>query len=173
MTTTSLTPADYALAEDMFREAISNHASNEENLADIKANFTELALDSWRNGTILVQVERLLVDHLWTRVNAKAGRTTTQMLREIDSGQMAMPHDEWLDQPITVGKHRRITIRHLDRIDLRRILEERQQNLNQATAAYQTAERAVAILSSVLDSYPSIEDGIRGGALVMQAKESA
>jgi hypothetical protein len=42
MTETTLTAADYALAEDMFREAISNNASGEENLADIKTNFTEL-----------------------------------------------------------------------------------------------------------------------------------
>ncbi len=173
MTETTLTAADYALAEDMFREAISNNASGEENLADIKTNFTELALGSWRNGTILVQVEPLLVDHLWARVNARAGRTTTQMLREIDTGQLSMAYDEWLDQPITVGKHRRTTIRHLDRQDLLRILEERQQNLNQANAAYQTAERAVAILSGVLDDYPSIADGLNGGAFEMHVKESA
>jgi hypothetical protein len=35
MTDTTLTPADYALAEDMFREAIANNATGEENLADI------------------------------------------------------------------------------------------------------------------------------------------
>ncbi len=173
MTDTTLTPADYALAEDMFREAILNNLTGEENLAEVKSNFTELALGSWRNGTILVQVERLLVDHLWARVNARAGRTTAKMLNEIDSGQLSMSHDEWLDQPITVGKHRRITIRHIGRFDTARIMEERQQNLDQATAAYRMAERAVAKLSNVLDAYPSIEDGLNGGAFEMHVKESA
>lgn len=173
MTDTTLTPADYALAEDMFREAILNNLTGEENLADIKANFTELALGSWRNGTILVQVERLLVDHLWARVNARAGRTTTKMLNEIDSGQLSMSYDEWLDQPITVGKHRRTTIRHIAQFDTARIMEERQQNLDQANAAYQTAQRAVAILNNALDDFPSIEDAVNGGAFQMHAAESA
>ncbi len=72
---------------------------------------------------------------------------------------------------ITVGEHRRTTIRNLDANDLVRIIEVRQRNADKANAALLIAEDAVARLLAALGRYPSMDEALDDGALLTESEE--
>jgi len=127
-------PEDYTLADDMFLQAVVDNLGHEDNVAEVKSAFYADAGRAFKDGKFVTTVERLIADHLWFRVNNKAQGATRRVLRELDSGQIAIPVDEWLDQVVTVGKHRRSTVRHLRRVDMLRMRQARQENVDKANA---------------------------------------
>lgn len=170
--TNPLTKDDYLLASEMFREAVEAHITTEDNYEDIRNTFSQLIGDSYRDGKFLVVVEKLIEDHLWSRVNNRAGSATKSMLRDVHSGQTSMDLNEWSDQVITVGELRRTTIRNIDANDLVRIMEVRQRNADKANAALLIARDAVAKIDIALASYPSITAALADGALIAPDSES-
>ncbi len=169
--TNPLVKADYDLASQMFREAVEEHITTEDNYEDIRATFSDLVDRSYRNGKFIVVIEKLIEDHLWSRMNNRAGSATKSMLRDVHSGQTGMDLTEWRSQVITVGEHRRTTIRNLDANDLVRIIEVRQRNADKANAALLIAEDAVARLLAALGRYPSMDEALDDGALLTESEE--
>lgn len=156
MTDYQLTTDDYAIADSIFREAIESNLAEEENYEAVRRAFREDAAKAWQEGSFKVEVERLVVDHLWQRVNNRAGSATTKFLRDVANGQTAMDLDDWLDTPITVGKHRRTTIRHYNMVDNDRAHAERAANLKQQQKAFEVATEATDRLRAALTNYGDI-----------------
>jgi hypothetical protein len=142
---TPLTRQDYHLAEDIFREAVEANLADEDNLEAIRDTFEHRVGQAFQRGSFVVEVERLISDHLWARVNGRAGQTTLAMVKEIVSGQIGIDYDAWLDQVITVGKHRRTTIRNMVGNDWTRIIAVRQENADRAAEALDLTRRAASI----------------------------
>lgn len=149
-------PDDYRLADDIFRRCIEDNLAEEDNLAVVKDAFVDVAGQAWKEGSFTVVVEKLVVDHFWQRVNNRAGSATGKFLRDIAAGQAIAEFDEWLDTPITAGKHRRTTIRHYNRVDNARVLAERADNLEKQKASYETAQEATGRLNGALAIYGDI-----------------
>lgn len=169
MTDAPFTDEDYLTAVDLLREAVEANLAEEDNLGLVRAYFDRGVAMAWSEGSFVASVERLVSDHLWARVNAKAGRTTHSMLSEVAAGQTCLSVDEWLDQVITVGKLRRTTIRNINREDLARIIEVREENARQAQESLEQAEQAVARLDAALVSASSVPQALAVGALHMQS----
>lgn len=154
--TDALTAADYSDAADMFQDAVVANLADEENLDSVKSDFQVMVSKRWHQGSFVVSVEKLIFEHLWSRVNAKAGRTTAVLVRDIVHGQTTLDADEWLDQVITVGKHRRTTVRNLNRDDLIRIKASRVDNRDKAQAALDMTDTAVTVIGEALDEYGEV-----------------
>ena len=103
---------DYAAASAAFGDAITASVDEPDNLAAVKESFYQWAERQYEHGSFAVSVERLIADHLWVKVNTSAATTTRRMLQDIDAGRIGLALDVWLDQPMTVGKHRRILVRY-------------------------------------------------------------
>ena len=65
---------DYRLADDMFREAVQANLAEEDNLESIRAAFEQRVNDAFERGEFIVEVKRLTVDHMWSRVNGANGK---------------------------------------------------------------------------------------------------
>lgn len=144
---------DYRLADDMFREAVQANLADEDNLEAIRNAFEKRVTDAFDRGEFIVEVKRLTVDHMWARVNGRAGMNTLAVVKEIASGQIAMDMDAWLDQVVTVGKHRRSTVRDLNPADWDRIVAVRQENADRAAEALDLTKRAARISTDAMQEY--------------------
>lgn len=162
-----LTPEDYRTADDLLREAVEANIAEEDNLKEVRDHFDRIARQAFHSGSFVVEVERLVVDHLWSRANNRAGDNTTAVLKEIASHQTAMVMDDWLELVLTVGKHRRTTLRDLTRNDLARIISERQQNYDRAGASLSEVKSVAAMLDAALSDYETIPAALDAGALSM------
>ena len=136
---------DYRLADDMFREAVQANLAEEDNLESIRAAFEQRVNDAFERGEFIVEVKRLTVDHMWSRVNGRAGMNTLAVVKEIASGQIGIDLDAWLDQVVTVGTRRRSTVRDLGKGDWDRIVAVRQENADRAAEALEMTKRAARI----------------------------
>lgn len=162
---------DYHLAEDMFREAVEANLAEEDNLEAVRAAFEARVADAFDRGEFLVEVKRLTSDHMWMKVNSDAGAMTTRMVKEIDSGQIPMELDAWLDQVVTVGKLRRSTIRHLLEGDWDRIVAVRQKNADRASRSLERTKRAARISKAAMEEYGDM--AAAASSLVTEAKAVA
>lgn len=144
---------DYYLAEDMFREAVQANVAEEDNLDAIRAAFEERVNAAFERGEFIVEVKRLTVDHMWARVNGRAGMNTLAVVKEIASGQIGIDLDAWLDQVVTVGKHRRSAVRDLGKTDWDRIVAVRQENADRAAEALDMTKQAAQISTAALAQY--------------------
>lgn len=148
---------DYRLAEDMFREVVEANVAEEDNLESIRDQFEGRVNAAFERGEFLVEVKRLTVDHMWARVNDRAGKNTGAMVKEIISGQIGMDMDAWLDQVVTVGKLRRTTIRNLGPTDWERIVAVRQENAERAAEALSQTEQAARISIAAMREHGDME----------------
>ncbi len=144
---------DYRLADDMFREAVEANLAEEDNLEAIREAFEDRVNDAFERGEFIVEVKRLTVDHMWARVNGRAGMNTLAMVKEIASGQVALDLDAWLNLVVTVGKHRRSIIRDLGRGDWDRIIAVRQENADRAAEALELTRKAAQISVAGISEY--------------------
>lgn len=144
---------DYRLADDMFREAVQANLAEEDNLEAIREDFEVRVNDAFERGEFIVEVKRLTVDHMWARVNGRAGMNTLAVVKEIASGQIGIALDAWLDQVVTVGKHRRSTVRDLGKGDWDRIVAVRQENADRASEALEMTKRAAKISVAAMAQY--------------------
>ena len=149
---------DYRLADDMFREAVEANLAEEDNLEAVRESFEKRVADAFDRGEFMVEVKRLTSDHMWARVNGRAGMNTLHMVKEIASGQIPMEIDAWLDQVVTVGKLRRSTIRNLGRNDWVRIIAVRQENADRAAEALELTKEAARISIAAMDQYGDMEN---------------
>ena len=174
MTDNAVTRDMIALAEQMLSEATEPHILTEDNLADVKGDFARIAGGKFRDGRIIIEVERLVVDVLWQRVNANAGRRTATLIKDLISGQLAASEiDEDLDLVITVGQNRRSKLKHINRPDIDRLLEERRVNAETAAAAYAEMKSACEVLDSLLEEYGSVPAALEAGALQVRDDDEA
>lgn len=132
MSTDPFKSSDYDLADAMFRQATVDNLADEDNVAAIKATFYADASKAFKDGKFVTTVERLIADHLWQRMNNRAAGATRRVLREIESGQMSIPVDSWMDQVVTVGENRRSTVGNLGQADILRMVQARQDNVLKA-----------------------------------------
>jgi hypothetical protein len=154
------------LAEQMLSEATEPHLLTEDNLSDIQDEFARIAGGKFRDGRIVMEVERLVVDVLWQRVNARAGRRTQTLITDLVAGQLALSGvDRDLDLVITIGRLRRTTLRHLNRSDVTRLIEVRAENVAKASAAYDQMRQACRLLDRVISEFGSIPEALAAGAL--------
>lgn len=154
------------LAEQMLSEATEPHLLTEDNLSDIQEEFARIAGGKFRDGRIVMEVERLVVDVLWQRVNARAGRRTQTLITDLVAGQLALSGiDRDLDLVITIGRLRRTTLRHLNRSDVTRLIEVRAENVAKASAAYESMRLACASLDRLLSRHGTVSDALAAGAL--------
>lgn len=157
------------LAADMFREAIEANLADDDNLQPVHDAFNDLVDAAVGSGGIVVtgrQVKRLVRDHLWTRVNARAGRATYACLKELTSGQAAaFDVPELLNSAVTAGKNRRTLIRHLNQQDVQRMLSEREDNLAKQVTATADFRDIAATLLGWLGDYGTIPGAIDEGAV--------
>ena len=158
---------DYTAAFDAFGDAITGALDEPDNLAAVKAAFYRWAEEQYRHGSFAISVERLIADHLWMKVNTTAATTTRKMLLDIDAGRIAMPLDVWLDQPMTVGKHRRILVRHYTPSDGARMIAERKENEEKAKASRIEVQQQVARLNALVVAHGSLPSALAAGALVL------
>lgn len=140
---------DYVLAESMFRQATVDNIAEEDNVAAIKAAFYADASKAFHDGKFVTSVERLISDHLWQRMNNRAAGATRRVLREIESGQLSIPVDPWMDQVVTVGENRRSTVGDLGQADILRMVQARQDNLAKADKNLQHALAVAKMLEPV------------------------
>lgn len=148
---------DYRLAEDMFRESVEANVAEEDNLNAIRKTFEQRISDAFERGEFIVEVKRLTTDHMWARVNDRAGKNTGLMVREIVSGQTSLDLDEWLDQVVTVGTLRRTTKRYLVKSDWDRIVAVRQENADRAAEALEMTKKAARISIAAMSQYGDME----------------
>ena len=144
---------DYRLGDDMFREAVQANLAEEDNLESIRAAFEQRVNDAFERGEFIVEVKRLTVDHMWSRVNGRAGMNTLAVVKEIASGQIGIDLDAWLDQVVTVGTRRRSTVRDLGKGDWDRIVAVRQENADRAAEALEMTKRAAKISVAAMAQY--------------------
>lgn len=157
---------DYLLADDMLREAAEAHHTTDDNLPDIRATFDALVGHAHRSGSFVVVTERLIADHLWQRASQRSGSNARQLLKDAALGESAMTSpEEWLDQVVTVGKHRRTTVRYLTRHDLPRMIQVRQDNYDRAKKALQLAQEGAAVLDAALSVSVDLASALTRGAL--------
>jgi hypothetical protein len=159
---------DYAAATSAFADAISASLDEPDNLAAVKEEFYRWAEQQYDRGSFAVSVERLIADHLWTRLNATAGHVTRRMLDDIDNGRIGMPLDVWLDQPLTAGKHRRILVRHYTPSDGVRMIAERRENEAKARARRVEVEAQVQRLDALVLEYGSLPGALAAGAVLLR-----
>jgi hypothetical protein len=159
---------DYAAATAAFADAITATISEPDNVAAVKEEFYRWAEQAYNRGTFAVSVERLIADHLWSRLNGNAGSATRKMLDDIDAGKIGMPLEVWLDQPLTAGKHRRILIRHYTPADGQRMIAERRENEEKARAKRIEVEAQVKRLDEYVIGYGSLPAALQSGALVLR-----
>lgn len=160
-------------AYDMLREATEAHIADEDNLALIRGKFDDLVHRAWGQGSFMVNLEVVVADALWSSANSRAGRTGFALLKEVDSGQTGMPHDEWLDQVVTVGNSRRTLVRHLIRSDLERMVQVRKDNHNKTGEALKIAMRAADKISAAIAIYGDIPTALDEDALGVAFAEAA
>lgn len=91
----------------------------------------------------------------------------SQAVMDSGSARTAMVMDDWLELVLTVGKHRRTTLRDLTRNDLARIISERQQNYDRAGASLSEVKSVAAMLDAALSDYETIPAALDAGALSM------
>lgn len=165
------------LAGDMFREAIEAHLDEEDNLTLVHDAFNTLVDSAVGAGGIVVtgrQVKRLLRDHLWARMNNRAGRATYTCLKELTSGQLAaFTVPELLDTPVTVGQKRRTLIRHLNPQDIQRMLAEREANLAKQEAATADFRQIAVTLLGWMATYETIPRAIAEGGVDLAEGEAS
>lgn len=159
---------DYTLAETMFRQAVEDNLAEEDNLNAVKTAFYKDAARAFKDGKFITRVERLIADHLWTRVNNRAAGATRRVLRELDSGQSSIPVDEWLDQVMTVGEHRRTTVRHLGQTDMLRIVQARQDNADKSQKMLDFAKRVAAKMEPVYAEVPDVGTAVERHLIVIE-----
>ena len=164
---------DYRLAEDMFREAVQANLAEEDNLEAIRATFEKRVNDAFERGEFMVEVRRLTVDHMWSRVNGRAGMNTLAVVKEIASGQIGIDLDAWLDQVVTVGTRRRSTVRDLGKGDWDRIVAVRQENADRAAEALEMTKRAARISVAALAQYGDMAAAAPHLVAADSAQESA
>ena len=164
---------DYRLADDMFREAVQANLAEEDNLESIRAAFEQRVNDAFERGEFIVEVKRLTVDHMWSRVNGRAGMNTLAVVKEIDSGQVGIDLDAWLDQVVTVGTRRRSTVRDLGKGDWDRIVAVRQENADRAAEALEMTKRAARISVAALAQYGDMAAAAPHLVAADSAQESA
>ena len=140
---------DYALAEEMFRQATLDNLAEEENVAAIKATFYAEASKAFKDGKFITTVERLISDHLWQRMNNRAAGTTRRILRELETGQLSIPVDSWMDQVATVGENRRSTVGDLGQSDILRMVQARQDNVLKANKNLQHVLNVAQMLEPI------------------------
>lgn len=165
-----VTDGDKRLAEELYRGIVESHIGVDDNYAPIHEDFGDAVTRAYKNGDILVRADRLLVAVLWQHVNARSGRATASMVKDLVRGRTALPVDEWLDVPVTAGSLRRTTIRHLSTGDWDRIIESRKRNLDDATSAYADTRRAALIATGLLASHGSMQAAADAGALPLAFK---
>lgn len=168
---TLFTRDDIATAYAAFQEATQVHVAVEDNLADVRQTFNELVERASLHGSFIVDVQVLKQDALWTMVNTKAGNDAKNLLRDCANGQVAMPHEEWLDRVVTVGENRRTLVRDLVRTDIERMLAVRKVNRDKAVEAYQTARRGAAVLNDALDAGGNLANALIAGMLPVKFAE--
>lgn len=164
---------DYRLADDMFREAVQANLAEEDNLESIRATFEQRVNDAFERGEFIVEVKRLTVDHMWSRVNGRAGMNTLAVVKEIASGQIGIDLDAWLDQVVTVGTRRRSTVRDLGKGDWDRIVAVRQENADRAAEALEMTKRAARISVAALAQYGDMAAAAPHLVAADSAQESA
>lgn len=164
---------DYRLADDMFREAVQANLAEEDNLESIGAAFEQRVNDAFERGEFIVEVKRLTVDHMWSRVNGRAGMNTLAVVKEIASGQIGIDLDAWLDQVVTVGTRRRSTVRDLGKGDWDRIVAVRQENADRAAEALEMTKRAARISVAALAQYGDMAAAAPHLVAADSAQESA
>lgn len=164
---------DYRLADDMFREAVQANLAEEDNLESIRATFEQRVNDAFERGEFIVEVKRLTVDHMWSRVNGRAGMNTLAVVKEIASGQVGIDLDAWLDQVVTVGTRRRTTVRDLGKGDWDRIVAVRQENADRAAEALEMTKRAARISVAALAQYGDMAAAAPHLVAADSAQESA
>lgn len=164
---------DYRLADDMFREAVQANLAEEDNLESIRATFEQRVNDAFERGEFIVEVKRLTVDHMWSRVNGRAGMNTLAVVKEIASGQVGIDLDAWLDQVVTVGTRRRTTVRDLGKGDWDRIVAVRQENADRAAEALEMTKRAARISVAALAQYGDMAAAAPHLVTADSAQESA
>lgn len=140
---------DYDLADEMFRQATVDNLGEEDNVAAIKESFYADASRAFKDGKFIVVVERLIADHLWQRSNNKAQGATRRVLRELETGQLSIPVASWMDQVVTVGKHRRSTVGSLGEADFLRMVQARQDNLLKADKNLQHVLKVAQMMEPV------------------------
>ena len=164
---------DYRLAEDMFREVVEANIAEEDNLTSIREAFEARVSDAFERGEFMVEVKRLTTDHMWARVNDRAGKNTALMVKEIVSGQTFIDIDEWLDQVVTVGTLRRTTRRYLVKSDWDRIVAVRQENADRAAHTLEQTITAARISTAALAQYGDMAAAAPHLVTADSAQESA
>jgi len=167
------TPDDYHAAAGVFADAITSTVDDPENLAAVKKEFYDWAGRQYDHGSFAVEVERLIADHLWSRVNNTAASTTRRVLAEFEAGKISLPLDAWLDRPMTVGQHRRILLRHYKPSDGERLIAERVDNEEKAGKSRRDMQRQVRALDALVVAHGSLPAAIDAGALVLAQPETA
>jgi len=142
-------PEDYDLADAMFRQATVDNLAEEDNVGAIKSAFYSDASKAFKDGKFVTTVERLIADHLWQRMNNRAAGATRRVLRELESGQLAIPVDSWMDQVVTVGENRRSTVGNLGQADILRMVQARQDNVLKADKNLQHVLNVARMLDPV------------------------
>ena len=151
-TTDPFKSEDYDLADEMFRQATVDNLAEEENVSAIKEAFYADAGKAFKDGKFITTVERLIADHLWQRVNNKAQTATRRVLRELQSGQLSIPVESWMEQVVTVGKHRRSTVGALGQPDFLRMVQARQDNLLKADKNLQAVLAVAQMMEPVWEN---------------------
>lgn len=178
MTEHEPTPDLMDLASDMFREAIEKHLATEDNRDLIHETFDDLVERAFGTGHVVVtgrQLKRLTKDYLWARLNNRAGRATQSLLKALVSGQLPLDGvDELLVTPITAGAARRTLIRDLNKLDVQRMVAEREHNMaKQIAATTEFRDDIAATLNDWLDDYGSIPKAIKAGVVEFVEPEQA
>lgn len=173
MNDNGLTAKDLQLAEAKYRELITKHVGEKENLALIKADFHAWYSATYTQKTFTTTTEKLLEAALWQDVNGKAGRRTPQVLEEIESGQISLQVEDWLEQAMTVGKHRRILIKHYKPDDGALIIAERTKHFNEAKQALANIKRQVKMLDALVKKHGSVNKAAESGAFLFGDSEQA
>lgn len=177
MTEHEPTPDLLDLASDMFREAIEKHMAVEDNRDLIHQTFDDLVEKAFGSGHVVVtgrQLKRLTKDYLWARLNNRAGRATQSLLKALVAGQLPIAGvDELLVTPITAGAARRTLIRDLNKLDVERMVAEREHNMaKQVAATVEFRDDIAATLNDWLDEYGSIPKAIKAGAVEFTVPEA-
>lgn len=164
---------DYDLADTMFWQATVDNLADEDNVAQIKTAFYDDAGKAFKDGKFIVTVERLIADHLWHRVNNRAQGATRRVLRELQSGQLSIPVDSWMDQVVTVGKHRRSTVGSLGQADFLRMVQARQDNLAKADKNLQSVLAVAKKMEPVWSQAADLATAYREHLIVLEVIEVA
>ncbi len=162
-----------AIAEDAFIEATEANISTEDNRDLIHATFDKLITNAVGKGEIEIRgksVTRAISDYAWMRVNGSSARRTQRYLKDLHAGIIPLfEQDEILDAVLTAGEDRRTTLRHLNPLDVDRMVLSRAKNLAKQIAANADFEVIGAWLKGLLSEYGSIPAAIAAGAITFRA----